>query len=92
MRPFASQIQKAQQSEKDEAAARLAENVRAATFTQLSAAIAADMKTLQNRAPTKEVEVAEQARDLKYVRERQLWLGLTEQKKSQVIKLVMIED
>ncbi|CAE7945690.1 unnamed protein product [Symbiodinium sp. KB8] len=71
-RPFASQIQKAQQSEKDEAAARLAENVRAATFTQLSAAIAADMKTLQNRAPTKEVEVAEQARDLKYVRERQL--------------------
>ncbi|CAE7315755.1 unnamed protein product, partial [Symbiodinium sp. CCMP2456] len=70
--PFASQIQKAQQSEKDEEAARLAETVRAATYTQLSAAILADMATLQSRAPTKETAAAQQARDLKYVRERQL--------------------
>ena len=76
MRPFAVQIQKAQQSEKDEEAARLAENVRAATFTQLSSAITADMATLQSRAPTKEAASAEQARDLKYVRERQMWLAL----------------
>ena len=53
----------------------MARSVREATLQQLKNLVESDMTVLEQRKPNPQLQATETARDLKYVRERQMTLG-----------------
>ena len=76
-RPYVAQIEMAIEEEENEQQARLAKQVREATFAQLETLIWADVEKIRHQKPEKNMEAVETALDLKYIRERQKHAGCT---------------
>lgn len=72
---MASEIEDRHTRELQEKDQELAERVSAATLEQIRMKVDADMKILQEHVPSKEKEQYEANLDLKYLSQRQQWLG-----------------
>ncbi len=74
------QIEKGRAEAKEQAAEALAKQVAVATFAEINGMIERDLQILQQKLPGREEQAAENALDMKYLRERQanlcLWIEL----------------
>ena len=75
-RTFLAQIQSNHREEKEQKAQELARAVQEATFKQLQTQIEGDMAILREKLGSSQDQAVETAKDLKYVRERQMQLGI----------------
>lgn len=73
-RPFIAEIEVASKSEKDQKELELAKNVRQADLKQLLARIENDFSTLKARCASEDTQAMQTAKDMKYMRERQMML------------------
>ena len=69
-------IEKQAQLQQDEQTAELARKVRSATLEQIKSMLAADTSTLLQRTPESQLRLEEQAKDLKYIKDRQKRSGV----------------
>lgn len=70
------EIEQGKTSEREAAAAALAKQVAAANLAQVTAMLKSDMEVLKEKLPKPQDAATENAKDLKYLRERQQSLGV----------------
>ena len=70
-----AEIEKATQAAAEEQQVEKAKRVREATFLTVESCLMADFQLLENAQPQQKDQAVETAKDLKYVRERQMNMG-----------------
>ena len=70
-RPFVSQIENATKLAKEKQDEELATSLREADFRQVITKLESDLRTLEDRKPNSEMEAIKNAKDMKYLRDRQ---------------------
>lgn len=87
-RPFVTQVEQGRIRDKEAAAQALAKQVASAQYAQVEAMVKADMQILKDKLPGKDDQAIENAKNLKYMKERQAILNLQSQ---QVVIIVLCE-
>jgi len=75
-RPYHARVEQAARTAKEETETRIAEELRAAEAKQVMTKLQSDMSMLKERIPDERVQAQNTAKDIKYLRDRQMRLDL----------------